>query len=151
MTVTTSKDQRIGLSRIVTARCYLATLKIVIVNRSALGDDRDLTALPANMLAGFVVELFLKGYLILKGVSPADAKGHGHQLEKLLDNADHLSLGTVTGLSDLVTALAGHEDFTHRYIDPGDEFADIAWEKGLPILDALNQAVEGAVQQVMAQ
>lgn len=103
--------------------------------------------LPCGTLAGFVVELQLKAYLLHKGVvAESELKNkYGHDLSKLLQDANEHGLG-VTGLDVVVSTIANHHsDHSYRYLPEGHSYRPLT-AVDVQVLDALDDFVGPAIE-----
>lgn len=129
-------------------RSYLEALKIV--RQSPDFPPREyFMVLPCCTLAGFVIELELKAYLLHKGaVQEAKLRSHyGHDLGKLLRDAKANGLN-VPGLDHVLAVVeSGHGDFSYRYLPEGHTYSLLRGDH-VTALDALDNFVAVAVDAV---
>ena len=105
-----------------------------------------LTVLPMNMLIGFALELYFKAWLLDAGRPSAKVKALSHEITALHNEARIEGLPLIPLLDQLVEALSpGHEDFTHRYINSGDEVSLIKWPLAFAALQDLDTAVDAKI------
>lgn len=131
-----------ALDRLAVGECYLEALKVLVSAKAQSEQKFVLLDLPANMLAGFSLELLLKGYLLLKGKPSKATRSFGHQIDGLVTEARSLGLPTVSGLDDLIDTLGkGHADFTYRYIESGMATDVYRWDRVLPIFENLIEII----------
>lgn len=129
-----------------TAKGYTQTIKMVLMNPLVQTEAVSLTILPTHMLLGFALELYLKAWLLSAGVPSTKVKAFGHRLAELFAEAQQTEMPTVARLDEVVALLdAPHREFTFRYIDGHQEIDAMNWPTVLPILDALDVAVDHAV------
>jgi hypothetical protein len=135
-----------GLSRLASAECYIVGLKLIIDNRGEQSDATVLTELPANTLAGFALELLLKGHLLIQGMNSHTVKRIGHNIDELIAEARKRGLRAVDGLDDLAGSLGkGHADFTYRYLESGQDIDLFYWDRVYGIFDDLIDAIKVAM------
>jgi hypothetical protein len=135
-------------NRYLTAMGYLEALAIICSDDddSELGPRNAIMTLPVNMLAGFALELLFKAWLLASGKGSVSVRGYGHRLRSLFDEAMAFGLPNIDGLSAVVDDLAvGHQDFTFRYVNSGDEVRSPDWWLAFPALGSLRDAVEAHV------
>lgn len=132
-----------AVSRFAAARGYLEAIKMICTSPHMNSEGRVVyTILPLNMLAGFALELYFKSWLLLKGRPSKEVRAYGHKVGTLFSAARNHGLPDVDKLDQVVESLGpGHEDFTYRYINSGDEISLIKWELAIPALDSLDDIV----------
>jgi hypothetical protein len=79
-----------GQSRSVAGFCYLQALKVLSGELNVQNDDPDFLLLPMDLLAGFVLELFFKAYLLHNEVPEVDVRRFGHDLDAALSKSKEL-------------------------------------------------------------
>jgi hypothetical protein len=106
------------------ARQYLQLLSIAQRQTPRIPENEFHLAFPKRMLLGFALELYLKAWLRIKGVSTGDLRYvYGHDIQKLFDEALALGLPARAELHDVVHQLAPqHADFGFRYVVDGSYY-----------------------------
>lgn len=136
-----------AVNRYHTAKGYFQSAIMISRSPHRKGEDREmLTILSMAMLSGFALELYFKAWLIGAGEDSAVVRKFGHRLTDLFAAARAKGLPAVAQLDELVAALSpGHEDFTFRCIDDGDEVPKLKWELVFAVLDDLDTRVDAKV------
>ncbi|MFD1942989.1 HEPN domain-containing protein [Paradevosia shaoguanensis] len=82
---------------------------------------------PGRLLSYHAVELFLKAYLRSRGESIASLRGHGHDLESMLRQAEALGLVSSPKVRKFARKIGWHNDYVRaRYLVTRAEGADAA-------------------------
>ena len=138
----------LGKEEYAVAKGYVQSLYLILTNPARLQAPDDTSFYPAfGLLAGFAVELYLKAYLIHRGVSTADLR-KGAVAHKLAILA---AMCKTKGLSDvkldwLVRKLGDHHaSYEFRYMKPSSEFYPIDLHRLFKAFSRLDRAVDVAI------
>lgn len=136
-----------ALNRYVTAKGYKEAAKHVFVSPHLDTEERRTSViLPLNMLTGFALELYFKSWLLAAGRPSDKVRGFGHKVGSLFNEVLSEGMPAISQLDEVVNALAsGHEDFTFRYLESGDQINLINWEPAFQALDQLDAAVDAKI------
>jgi len=133
-----------AINRYHTAKGYFQSAIMICRSPERHNEHREmLTILPMSMLLGFALELYFKSWLLASGRTSKKVRAFGHRVGDLYADAKAEMLPTIRFLDELVDALSqGHEDYTFRYIDDGDEVKNINWEIAFAVLNELDKVVD---------
>jgi hypothetical protein len=136
-----------AIHRYHTAKSYFQSAIMICRSPERNTEAREiLTILPMSTLAGFALELYFKAWLLSSGYPSPKVRAYGHRVNKLYAEAKIAGLSPIDRLDELVDSLSkGHEDFTFRYIDDGDEVRKLNWELAFTVLHNLDRVVDAKV------
>lgn len=136
-----------AINRYHTAKGYFQSAIMICRSPERNNEARKtLTILSMSMLTGFALELYFKAWLLASGHSSPKVRAYNHGMNELYADAKIEGLPSINQLDGLVDALSkGHEDFTYRYINDGDQVNNIIWETAFQVLNNLDDVVDAKV------
>lgn len=132
------------------ARQYLQLFAIAQEQTPKVAGDEFRLAFPKRMLLGFSLELYLKAWLRLKGVSTNDLQyTYGHNIEALFNEAQARGLTVWPQLYSAVSQLAPqHADFGFRYVVDGSYYLAMDYRYITWNLCILDETIAEQIQDV---
>ena len=131
-----------------TARGYVKTLHLIQVGKGALGPDAAEKLMPGTILAmsqlaGFALELYGKAWLLGHGLDAEKVRKYGHDITKIYKDAEQHGLVVSDSIRELIDAfVAGHKDFTFRYIEKDVSVNTINWTAAFAVFAQLDLIVD---------
>ena len=131
-----------------TARGFKEGAKIIILSEHS-GRGTQVRFFPSvHLLTGFATELYLKAFLIERGLSATELsrRPYGHNLDVMFAKAKELGLEASVEVATVVAHLnPGHSKYEYRYFGPTTEFVGTDYAVAFDCLDKLDFLVDEAV------
>ena len=130
-----------------TARGFKESAKIIILSEHS-GRGTQVRFFPSvHLLMGFATELYLKAFLIDRGLSETELsrRPYGHNLDVLFERAKELDLKSSVEVATVISHLnPGHSTYRYRYFGPTTEFVGTDYAVAFDCLDKLDFIVDEA-------
>ena len=132
-----------AISAYSTARGYIQGTTMIWLSPLRVGPNIEATFLSIHMLLGFAVELYLKAWLLQRGLTAAQVKERGHDLARLHAECMANELPSIAQLDELVDHLHGpHSRLEYRYITGDISYGNTELPLAFKILGELDTAVD---------